>query len=384
MANRTFNNVQSLERLIKKLYLKTTYTPVSATASLATTVPVVLTNVLPNSLYNGRTTTLQVLAAAANPTNTVLAAWTGTAAATVITVTPNSGANNPTAQAFGSLATTTPIVLTKTVAAKAGSAGNGCTLTLEVLPAAANAGNKVLVDVTGTAAAIVITVTPDNDPVDISTADLVDLINNGAHASVTLTDVGGLLNDQTATGGDATLLVDAGEGDHITASFAGGVNTPVSITTAELAELITTGAVAGKTVTVTDIGGIRALVTATGGGAQLLADAGEGDGKVATMSGGSDFTLSNKVGIYSATLTAVGTIRVSLEDRYVALKFVNPILIDSTARNYDVQIKAYDVNPTSGYAYIDLYTLINGTATDLPANTQLMLEFILKNTSAPN
>lgn len=384
MANRQFNDSQALEREIKKLYSKIVYAPTAATATLDLTNDVTLTKVALNSLQNGHTTTLQVLAAAANPTDTVLAAWTGTAAATVITVTPNDGTNNPTTQAFGSLATTTPIVLTKTAAAKPGVTGNGCTLTLEVLPAAANAGNKVLVDVTGTAAAIVITVTPDDDPVDISTADLVTLINTGVHASVTLTDVGGLLNDQTATGGDAALLVEGGEGDHITATFAGGVNTPVSITTAELAELITTGVVAGKTVTVTDLLTLRALVTAVGGGAQLLADAGEGDGKVATFSGSTDFTLSTKVGIYSAALTATGTIRVSLEDRYAALKQVNPILIDATARNFDFQIKAYDVNPTTGYAYFDLYTLTNGTATALPVNSILLMEIVLKNTSVSN
>ena len=384
MANRQFHFAQALEREIKKLYLKMAYTPTAATATLATTAPITLTKAALNSLQNGHTTTLQVVAAAANPTNTVLAVWSGSAAATVITVTPNSGANNPTTQAFGSLATATPIVLTKTAAAKPGVAGNGCTLTLEVAAAAANAGNKVLVDVTGTAAAIVITVTPDNDPVDLTTADLVTLINTGAHANVTLTDVGGLLNDQTATGGDTTVLVDAGEGDHITATFAGGVNTAVGLTTAELVELINGGTVSGKTVSVTDGGSLRALVTAIGGGVTPLADAGEGDGKVATFAGATDFTLLNKVGFSSAVLTATGTIRIYLEDKYVALRYVDALLIDSTARNFDIQIKAYDVNPSSGLGYVDLYTLTNGTATALSANTQVIGEITVKNTSVLN
>src|SRR5690606_2126704 len=57
-------------------------------------------------------------------------------------------------------------------------------------------------------------------------------------------------------------------------------------TTAELVELINTGAVVGKTVTVTDASALRALQTATGGGAAALANSGEGDGEIATFTGG--------------------------------------------------------------------------------------------------
>lgn len=111
-----------------------------------------------------------------------------------------------------------------------GSARNTTTFTLEVEAAAANPTDTILADFTGTAAAIVLTITPN------------DGTNNGA--------------------------------------------TPVDLTTAELAELINTGAVAGKTVTVTDASSLRALQTAAGGDATALADAGEGDGEVATFAGG--------------------------------------------------------------------------------------------------
>lgn len=112
-----------------------------------------------------------------------------------------------------------------------GSTRNTQTLTLQVLAAAANPTNTVLVSITGTAAAIVVTVTPN------------DGTNNGA--------------------------------------------TPVALTTANLVELINTGAVTGKTITLTDASSFRTLQTATGGGATALADGGEGDGVVGTFSGGS-------------------------------------------------------------------------------------------------
>ncbi len=127
----------------------------------------------------------------------------------------------------------------------AGAARNTTTLTLEVEAAAANPTDTILADFTGTAAAIVVTITPN------------DGTNNAA--------------------------------------------TPVDLTTAELRELITTGAVVGKTVTITDAGSLRTLQTATGGGATALADAGEGDGVVATFSGGVNVTATGLDTNYAAT-----------------------------------------------------------------------------------
>src|SRR5690606_25752701 len=52
-------------------------------------------------------------------------------------------------------------------------------------------------------------------------------------------------------------------------------------------ELINTGEVAGKTVTITDTDSLRELQTAEGGDSTALANSGEGDGVEATFSGGS-------------------------------------------------------------------------------------------------
>lgn len=130
--------------------------------------------------------------------------------------------------ATGTLDLTADITLTSV---KKGSTRNTETLTLQILAAAANPSNTILAAFSGTAGAIVLTITPN------------DGTNNGAVA--------------------------------------------VNLTTAQLAELINTGAVVGKTVTLTDASSFRILQTATGGGATNLADGGEGDGVVATFSAGS-------------------------------------------------------------------------------------------------
>ena len=129
--------------------------------------------------------------------------------------------------AVGTLNLVADIILTSVAA---GAARNTNTFTLQVLAAAANPTNTVLVDFTGTAAAIVCTITPNDGtnngatPVNLTTAQLVTLINSGAVGTVTLTDASSRRILQTATGGDATVLADAGEGDGIAATFAAGAN----------------------------------------------------------------------------------------------------------------------------------------------------------------
>ncbi len=267
---------------------------VAAQATLDLTADIILTSVAAGSARNTNTLTLQIAAAAANPTNTILAGFTGTAAAITLTITPNDGTNNPAnVAAQATLDLTADIILTSVAA---GAGRNTNTLTLQVLAAAANPTDTVLVDFTGTAAAIVCTVTPNDGtnngatPVDLTTAELVELINSGSVVgkNVTLTDASSRRILQTATGGGATALVDAGEGDGVVATFSGGTTVAINITTAQVRELINSGSVVGKSVTLTDASSRRILQTATGGGATNVADSGEGDGVVATFSGGAN------------------------------------------------------------------------------------------------
>lgn len=120
---------------------------------------------------------------------------------------------------------------------------NGDTVTLQVLAAAANPTNTVLVAFTGTIDAVTITITPNDGtnnaatPVGLTTAELVQLINTGlvTGKTITLTDASSLRADLNASGGGAQALADGGEGDGVSGTFAGGTNYP--ITTCSVVEL---------------------------------------------------------------------------------------------------------------------------------------------------
>lgn len=422
----------------------------AATAVLTTTNNITLTD-NPNTgvLRNTKTFTTEVLAAAANPTSTVLAAFTGTASAIVCTITPNDGSNNPTAPALATVVLSANIYLTK---AQLGSTHNGDTFTIQVNPAAANPTNTVLVTFSGTSSAITCTVTPNDGtnnaatPVNLTTAELVELVNSGAVVGkvITLTDSGSLRDDQTATGGDSTPLADsgegdgvvgtfsggvntavnittaqlvelintglvsgrtitltdasslrvkqtasgggaapladAGEGDHKVGTFSGGVNTAVSITTAELVELINSGSVSGKTVTVTDSGALRNDQTASGGGSALLVDAGEGDHVIATFAAGQDQSFSNSIkhGIDSIVESAPGVFRITFQDKYNAVKFVDAIVLSTSARDLSFQIKADDIN--GAIPYVDVISRVAASNTNPSNGDILKFVFELKNT----
>jgi hypothetical protein len=207
-----------------------------------------------------------------------------------------------------------------------GVARNTTTFTLQVLAAAANPAATVLVSFTGTAAAIVCTVTPN------------DGTNNAA--------------------------------------------TPVNLTTAQLRELITTGAVVGKTITLTDASSLRALQTATGGGATNLADGGEGDGVVATFSGGvtsvPSIVSGAGIGFSSIARNGVGDYTVTLSDKYVSLKYMKAIVLDATGRDIRCQLHtvAVDTGPT-----IRFLLTAGATPADLPDGAVLLVAAELKNSS---
>jgi hypothetical protein len=261
---------------------------------------------------NGYSLTVTINAPAANPTNTILAAMSGTLSAAVLTITPNDGTNNSAvpvtlttaelaelinsgtvigksitltdtnfllrdwtatggsasnivAGSFsatlasgsgvapsGSLATTVPVVV---YSRTPGTTKNGVKFTLQVAAAAANPTNTILAVYTGTATNITLTITPNNG------------VNNGA--------------------------------------------IPVNLTTAELAQLLTYGAVTGKSVTVTDASTLSPDLRATGGGAQNLADGGEGDGLATSLENGA-FVTSYKVDVPTLRLTSKENVIIEL------------------------------------------------------------------------
>lgn len=393
MANRTFQKMMALGKEIVALFFHATYTTLkAATGTLTLTADIILTKVLAGSAANTNTFTLQVAAPAANPLATVLAVFGGTAAATSCTITPNDGTNNPASTpavaATGLLNLTADITLTSVAT---GAARNTTTFTLEVEAPAANPTDTVLAAFTGTAAAIVCTITPNNGdnnaatPVPLTTAELAELITTGAVVgkTVTITDASSLRALQTAVGGDATDLADAGEGDGEVATFGTGADfipVTVTLTTAELVELINTGVVVGKDVTITDAGALRNDQTATGGDATDLADGGEGDGVVAIFAGGSDatFALENTLGIDSLTQVSNGRYRVTLQDAYFELKGMDVKSVGTAENDHAFQIRDQAVATKT----IDII-LQSVNDTNLADQEEIYGTIYLKNSSQP-
>lgn len=208
-------------------------------------------------------------------------------------------------------------------ASETGTARNTNTVTLQVLAAAANPTNKVLVTFSGTKAATVITVTPN------------DGTNNSA--------------------------------------------TPVNLTSANLVELINTGLVTGKSITLTDAGSLRANMTAAGGDTTALADGGNGDGGVATLANGTLCTAislnATTGGFSAATLASTGLIRLSLADRYIGVIKATPMLICSTAQDITMQVKLVTIAATP---LVEIFLLKAGVVTMPTANATLKVDLITK------
>lgn len=110
---------------------------------------------------------------------------------------------------------------------------NGTVVTTQILAAAANPTDTVLIAVTKVDNDVTITVTPNDGtnngatPVGLTTAQLVLAINGNTTAAYdgincTITDASSILPLFTASGGDATALADSGEGDGVAAAFNGG------------------------------------------------------------------------------------------------------------------------------------------------------------------
>jgi hypothetical protein len=145
-----------------------------------------------------------------------------------------------------------------------------------------------------------------------------------------------------------------------------------------LAELITTGAVVGKTITITDASSLRNDQTATGGDSTPLADAGEGDGLVATFANGIDAlpVINSGVGIASVTKNGVGDYSITLSDAYSSLKSFKGLILQSSAVDLRFQIHSETVSSTK---IIRFLTLTGATPTDMPAASSCLVKLELKN-----
>jgi hypothetical protein len=142
--------------------------------------------------------------------------------------TPEKGLhqNNVEGFASASLATIAPIALTSKVK---GEVRNGQTFSLVIDAPAANPADTVLATFSGTRAAVTLTIVPNDgtnngvQAVNITTAQVAELIREGSVAglNVTLSDPEGLRRLQSASGGGADNVAAGGEGDDESATFLG-------------------------------------------------------------------------------------------------------------------------------------------------------------------
>ena len=89
-------------------------------------------------------------------------------------------------------------------------------------------------------------------------------------------------------------------------------------------------------------------------------------------------TLTSGIGIASAAKSATGDYLITLQDRYVSLKFVEGTLIKSTGEDIRIQVKAEDVD---GAKTISILTLTGASATNPSSGAQLLLKIEVKNTT---
>ncbi len=274
--------------------------------------------------------------------------------------------------ATASLATTSAITLSSVAT---GSARNTTTFKTVVNAAAANPTNTVLFDFTGTAAAIICTITPNDGtnnsatPVTVTSANLVQLITAGIITGKfpTITDASSLRILQTATGGNTTVLAAGGNGDNVTATFSGGITAGAITTTATLlAAAMAASAPAA------------ALVTTTGSGSSALT------ALAAThLSGGTDSTFTQLASFAGMTLSqlSLGTYQVAMSNSYACLMSPSIILQRATAVDLLPQIQSSDVL----VAKTVVFRLQAGaTPTNMTTSDKLFIGLTLRNSANSN
>lgn len=90
-------------------------------------------------------------------------------------------------------------------------------------------------------------------------------------------------------------------------------------------------------------------------------------------------TLTTGHGIASISRTAQGDYRLTLQDKYVSLKFFEGALLKSSGEDIRFQLKADSVSSSK---IIDFFTLTGATATDPSSGSKLYLKIEVKNSSA--
>lgn len=213
------------------------------------------------------------------------------------------------------------IVLTSSAV---GAARNETTFELVVEAPAANDSDEVLAVFSGTAGAIVCTITPN------------DGTNNSA--------------------------------------------TPVPLTSAELVELINDGEVSGKNIVLTDASSLRSLQSASGGNGDDLTSS--DDQEVEFDGGVTEVPASfvSAVGFASIAKISTGLYEIYLQDAYYKLMQADVIVKWSTAVDIGWQLTSETVNDSSEKLIV-LQLLEGASSVELDASARILLKLELKNSS---
>lgn len=97
-------------------------------------------------------------------------------------------------------------------------------------------------------------------------------------------------------------------------------------------------------------------------------------------SGAPSLVSGAAIGAASISRNSAGDYTLVLQDRYVALKYMDAILLDSAAEDIRVQLKSEAIN--SSAKSVSFFTLTGATPTDPSNGAQILLKLELKNTVA--
>ena len=144
-----------------------------------------------------------------------------------------------------------------------------------------------------------------------------------------------IVNAPAANAGEAVIVTFSGTQDAIVCTITPD-DAVLTITTAEVAELVNTGAVDGKTITLSDPDNLRTLQTATGGSAQAMTAGavGTGDESIATFAAGGGTAIADVMQTSGVAAISSSEFKVVLVDSSNAIHRTMTVSLDPEHDSY--------------------------------------------------
>lgn len=95
-----------------------------------------------------------------------------------------------------------------------------------------------------------------------------------------------------------------------------------------------------------------------------------------TGNGAANPTVVSAVGSATIVRNSAGDYTITLSDKYSSMKSLKATVLNATAVDLRVQVKSEAVSDTKQISFL---TLTGAVATDLPANSELLIKLELKN-----